>query len=37
MADTRENLARLQDLRDEVDKQIRHLQRQANVRGAIRN
>jgi chromosome segregation protein len=31
MADTRENLARLQDVRDEVDKQIRHLQRQANV------
>jgi chromosome segregation protein len=31
MADTRENLARLQDLRDEVDKQIRHLQRQASV------
>jgi chromosome segregation protein len=31
IADTRENLARLQDLRDEVDKQIRHLQRQANV------
>jgi chromosome segregation protein len=31
MADTRENLARVQDLRDEVDKQIRHLQRQANV------
>src|SRR5580704_6640502 len=31
MADTRENLARLQDLRDEVEKQIRHLQRQANV------
>ena len=30
MADTRENLARLQDLRDEVEKQIRHLQRQAN-------
>ena len=29
MADTRENLARVQDLRDEVDKQIRHLQRQA--------
>ena len=28
-ADTRENLARVQDLRDEVDKQIRHLQRQA--------
>ncbi len=31
IADTRENMARLQDLRDEVDKQIRHLQRQANV------
>jgi chromosome segregation protein len=31
MADTRENLSRLQDLRDEVEKQIRHLQRQANV------
>src|SRR5271170_1999535 len=31
MADTRENLARLQDLRDEIDKQIRHLQRQANT------
>ncbi|HTP63520.1 MAG TPA: chromosome segregation protein SMC, partial [Burkholderiales bacterium] len=31
MADTRENLARLQDLRDEVDKQIRHLQRQAST------
>jgi chromosome segregation protein len=29
VADARENLARLQDLRDEVDKQIRHLQRQA--------
>ena len=29
MADTRENLERLQDLRDEIDKQIRHLQRQA--------
>ncbi|GMU68605.1 MAG: chromosome partition protein Smc [Steroidobacteraceae bacterium] len=29
IADTRENLERLQDLRDEVDKQIRHLQRQA--------
>ena len=27
--DTRENLERLQDLRDEIDKQIRHLQRQA--------
>ena len=31
MAETRENLARLQDLRDEVDSQIRHLQRQARV------
>jgi chromosome segregation protein len=31
MAETRENLARLQDLRDEVDSQIRHLQRQAKV------
>ena len=29
MADTRENLERLQDVRDEVEKQIRHLQRQA--------
>ncbi|HYK26169.1 MAG TPA: chromosome segregation protein SMC, partial [Steroidobacteraceae bacterium] len=29
IADTRENLERLQDLRDEVEKQIRHLQRQA--------
>ncbi|MCG5511048.1 chromosome segregation protein SMC [Ectothiorhodospira lacustris] len=28
---TRENLERLQDLRDEVDKQLRHLQRQADV------
>lgn len=27
--DTRENLERLQDLRDEIEKQIRHLQRQA--------
>ncbi|HEY4212122.1 MAG TPA: chromosome segregation protein SMC [Steroidobacteraceae bacterium] len=27
--DTRENLERLQDVRDEIDKQIRHLQRQA--------
>ncbi len=27
--ETRENLERLQDVRDEVDKQIRHLQRQA--------
>ena len=31
IADTRENLARLQDLRDEVDKQLRHLQRQATA------
>jgi len=29
VAETRENLERLQDLRDEVEKQIRHLQRQA--------
>src|SRR3984893_1392552 len=29
VADTRENLERLQDLRDEIEKQIRHLQRQA--------
>ncbi len=29
--DTRENLERLQDLRDEIDKQIRHLQRQASI------
>ncbi|MGC1458326.1 MAG: chromosome segregation protein SMC [Steroidobacteraceae bacterium] len=29
VADTRENLERLQDVRDEVDRQIRHLQRQA--------
>ncbi len=29
VAQTRENLERLQDVRDEVDKQIRHLQRQA--------
>ncbi|MFM1887518.1 MAG: hypothetical protein RL026_2675 [Pseudomonadota bacterium] len=31
VAETRENLERLQDLRDEVEKQIRHLQRQASV------
>ncbi len=31
IADTRENLARLQDLRDEIDKQLRHLQRQASA------
>jgi len=31
IADARENLARVQDLRDEVDKQIRHLQRQASA------
>jgi chromosome segregation protein len=30
VADTRENMERLQDLRDEVEKQIRHLTRQAN-------
>jgi chromosome segregation protein len=30
VADTRENMERLQDVRDEVDKQIRHLTRQAN-------
>ncbi len=29
IASTRENLERLQDLRDEIEKQIRHLQRQA--------
>src|SRR5499433_1440720 len=29
VAETRENLERLQDLRDEIEKQIRHLQRQA--------
>ncbi|HEX4023594.1 MAG TPA: chromosome segregation protein SMC [Steroidobacteraceae bacterium] len=31
IADTRENLSRLNDLREEVDKQIRHLQRQAGA------
>lgn len=31
IADARENLERLQDLRDEIDKQIRHLQRQASI------
>jgi chromosome segregation protein len=31
IADTRENLERLQDVRDEIEKQIRHLQRQAGV------
>ncbi len=31
MHHTRENLARLADLRDEVEKQIKHLQRQAQV------
>jgi chromosome segregation protein len=30
IADTRENLERLQDLRDELERQIRHLQRQAS-------
>src|SRR5215510_6793391 len=29
VAETRENLERLQDVRDEIEKQIRHLQRQA--------
>jgi chromosome segregation protein len=29
VSETRENLERLQDVRDEIDKQIRHLQRQA--------
>ena len=29
--DTRENLERLQDVRDEIDRQIRHLQRQAGA------
>src|SRR5690349_4231996 len=29
VSETRENLERLQDLRDEIEKQIRHLQRQA--------
>ncbi|HEX4269177.1 MAG TPA: chromosome segregation protein SMC, partial [Steroidobacteraceae bacterium] len=29
IAETRENLERLQDVRDEIEKQIRHLQRQA--------
>ncbi len=31
VADTRENMERLQDVRDEVDRQIRHLQRQAGA------
>jgi chromosome segregation protein len=31
MGHTRENLARLADLRDEVEKQIKHLQRQAQI------
>ena len=35
IADARENLARVQDLRDEVDKQIRHLQRQAATRAPL--
>jgi chromosome segregation protein len=30
VSDTRENMERLQDLRDEIEKQIRHLTRQAN-------
>ncbi|EQD80361.1 chromosome segregation protein SMC, partial [mine drainage metagenome] len=31
IAQTRENLERLQDVREEVEKQIRHLQRQAAI------
>jgi chromosome segregation protein len=31
IVETRENLERLQDVRDEIDKQIRHLQRQAST------
>jgi chromosome segregation protein len=31
VSDTRENLERLQDVRDEIEKQIRHLQRQATT------
>ena len=31
IGETRENLERLQDVRDEIDKQIRHLQRQAGA------
>ena len=31
VSDTRENLERLQDVRDEVERQIRHLQRQAGA------
>src|SRR5262249_57465932 len=31
VSETRENLERLQDLRDEIEKQIRHLQRQAST------
>lgn len=37
MTHTRENLARLNDLRDEVDKQLKHLQRQAQVAERYRN
>ena len=37
MHHTRENLARLADLRDEVEKQIKHLQRQAQVAEKYRN
>src|ERR1700740_365780 len=33
IGETRENLERLQDVRDEVEKQIRHLQRQAGAGG----
>ena len=37
MTHTRENLSRLNDLRDEVDKQLKHLQRQAQVAERYRN
>ncbi|MEO8444076.1 MAG: chromosome segregation protein SMC [Gammaproteobacteria bacterium] len=37
MQHTRENLSRLADLRDEVEKQIKHLQRQAQVAEKYRN
>ncbi|MEO8223621.1 MAG: chromosome segregation protein SMC [Gammaproteobacteria bacterium] len=37
MQHTRENLSRLADLRDEIEKQIKHLQRQAQVAEKYRN
>ncbi|MEZ5566127.1 MAG: AAA family ATPase [Gammaproteobacteria bacterium] len=37
MGHTRENLSRLNDLRDEVEKQLKHLQRQAQVAERYRN